>query len=106
MDVKVAEDGAGALIKASLCSDPGTRQPPKPDPISNALVAGMLSMACARTASSLSKHGSPSPVGLFRITHVTCPPMLSWRSRYSPMSSSMRLLAVASGQRTGWKEST
>lgn len=31
-------------------------------------------MAWARTASNLSKHGSPRPRGQFRITQVTAPP--------------------------------
>jgi hypothetical protein len=40
-------------------------------------VAGMESMAWASMASSLSKQGSPRPVGTLRHTHVTTPPMLS-----------------------------
>lgn len=44
----------------SLCRLPGTSVPRNPDPISKPLVEGIESMACARVASSLSKHGSPS----------------------------------------------
>lgn len=86
--------------------DPGTSQPPNPDPISNPLVAGMLSIACASLASSLSKQGSPSPTGTFRITQVTVPPMLSLLSRNVSITFDIRLLASSFGQRTGRKEST
>ena len=48
--------------------------PRNPDPISKPLVDGIESMACARTASNLSKHGSPRPRGQFRMTQVTAPP--------------------------------
>ena len=44
-------------------------------------VGGMDSMAWAREASSLSKHGSPSPAGRLRTTQVTVPPMESFASR-------------------------
>jgi hypothetical protein len=37
------------------------------------LVAGIESIACAKSASILSKHGSPRPGGTFRQTHVTTP---------------------------------
>ena len=103
----VAEPGtAGAWMKASLWMEPGTSQPPKPEPISKPLVAGMLSMACASMASSLSKQGSPRPRGVLRMTHVTVPPMLSLASRNWAIFSAMRLEASASGQRTGRKLST
>lgn len=101
------EDGvAGVETNRSLCWEPGTSQPPKPDPISNPFVAGMLSMACASIASSLSKHGSPSPIGAFLITQVTVPPILSFRSRYSAIISAIRFDALGSGHRTGRKSST
>lgn len=96
----------GARMKASLWMEPGTSQPPKPEPISKPLVAGMLSIACASMASSLSKQGSPSPSGVLRITHVTVPPMLSLASRKAAILSAMRADASALGQRTGRKEST
>ncbi len=72
---------AEARINGSLWMEPGTSQPPKPEPISKPLVAGMLSIACASMASNLSKQGSPRPIGVLRITHVTVPPMLSFASR-------------------------
>lgn len=72
---------AGAVVKASLCIEPGTAQPPKPLPMSKPLVAGIESIACASMASSLSKTGSPSPTGQLRTTQVTVPPMLSFWSR-------------------------
>lgn len=49
--------GTWEEVKASLWREPGTSQPPKPEPISKPLVAGMESMAWASMASSLSKHG-------------------------------------------------
>lgn len=98
--------GVGAGMKASLWMEPGTSQPPKPEPISNPLVAGMLSMAWASMASSLSKQGSPSPMGVLRITHVTVPPMLSFASRKAAIFSAMRADASVLGQRTGRKVST
>lgn len=77
------EGGTGvAWIKGSLWMEPGTSQPPKPEPISNPFVAGIESMAWASMASSLSKQGSPRPMGTFRITQVTVPPMLSSLSRW------------------------
>ena len=97
---------AGASMKGSLWIDPGTSQPPNPDPISNPFVAGMLSIAWASLASSLSKQGSPRPIGVLRITQVTVPPMLSLASRNWAIFSAIRLEASASGQRTGRKEST
>ena len=63
--------------KRSLCLLPGTSVPLKPLPISKPLVAGMESIAWARTASILSNTGSPSPEGTFRITQVTVPPIES-----------------------------
>ena len=98
--------GEETAMKGSLCTDPGISQPPKPDPISKPLVAGMLSIACASIASSLSKTGSPSPTGALRITHVTVPPMLSFASRYLAIESVMRAEASVSGQRTGRCAST
>lgn len=61
-------------MNASLCCDPGNMVPLKPEPISKPFVEGMESIAWASIASSLSKHGSPSPVGQLRITQVTLPP--------------------------------
>lgn len=86
--------------------EPGTSQPPEPEPISKPLVAGMDSMAWASRASILSKHGSPRPVGALRMTQVTVPPILSYWSRNSAMWSSMRREAASSGKRTGRNLST
>ena len=71
---------SGFATNASLCRLPGTSVPRKPEPISNAFVAGMESIACASFASSLSKTGSPSPGGTPRTTQVTVPPMESLAS--------------------------
>ncbi|KXT03694.1 hypothetical protein AC578_5129 [Pseudocercospora eumusae] len=83
-----------------------TSHPPNPLPISNPLVAGMLSIACASFASSLSKHGSPKPLGVFLMTQVTVPPMLSCLSLYSAIKSPILLLASSLGHLTGLKRST
>ena len=95
-----------SATNGSLCNEPGTSHPPKPEPISKPFVAGMLSMAWASLASSLSKQGSPSPIGTFLMTHVTVPPMLSFLSRYVSISLAIRAPASSLGQRTGRKEST
>ena len=96
----------GARMKGSLCTEPGTSHPPNPVPISNPLVAGILSIAWASMASSLSKTGSPRPIGQLRITQVTVPPMLSLASRKRSIIFFIRVEASASGQRTGTNEST
>jgi hypothetical protein len=57
-------------------------------------------------ASSLSKTGSPRPIGQLRITQVTVPPMLSLVSRKRSMIFFMRAEASASGQRTETNELT
>ena len=62
------------MRKGSLCSRPVSSVPAKPEPISKPLVAGMESMALARSASSLSKIGSPRPGGQLRMTHSITPP--------------------------------
>lgn len=89
--------------KASLWIEPGTAQPPKPEPISKPFVAGILSMPWARQASNLSKHGSPRPTGQLRITQVTVPPIESFLSRNSAILSAIRSAASLLGQRTGRK---
>lgn len=96
----------GDLIKGSLCMEPGILHPPKPEPISKPFVAGILSIAWASVASSLSKHGSPNPTGTFLITQVTVPPILSCLSLNSATNFSIRSAASLFGQRTGTKEST
>ena len=47
---------------------------PKPEPISKPFDAGKLSIAFAKSASSLSKTGSPSPGGTPRTTQAIVPP--------------------------------
>ena len=63
-----------SMTKGSLCSRPVSWVPAKPEPISKPLVAGIESMALARSASSLSKIGSPRPAGQLRMTHSITPP--------------------------------
>jgi hypothetical protein len=67
--------------KGSLCSEPFIRVAAKPEPISKPFEAGKLNIAFARSASSLSKTGSPSPAGTPRITHSITPPNESPSSR-------------------------
>ena len=74
--------------------------PAKPLPISNPLAAGSDSIALARSASSLSNTGSPSPGGTPRATASTTPPSESPAFRASSMRSIMRSAVAASGQRT------
>lgn len=97
---------SGAATKGSLWIEPGTSQPPKPEPISKPLVAGMLIMAWPSLASNLSKAGSPRPMGTFLITHMTVPPILSLLSRKVSMTLVMRSDASVLGHRTGANLST
>lgn len=64
-------------INGSLCRLPDTSVPLNPEPISNALVAGIDSIAWASAASNLSKTGSPNPAGALRMTQVIVPPIES-----------------------------
>ena len=73
----------------------------KPLPISNPLVAGRLIIALARSASSLSKTGSPRPAGTPLTTHSIVPPMLSPWERTCLIRSIILAAASESGQRTG-----
>ena len=50
---------------------------PKPEPISKPLEALILNMALAKSASNLSKTGSPKPTGKLLITQVIFPPIVS-----------------------------
>mmetsp|Transcript_39591 Transcript_39591/g.85713 ORF Transcript_39591/g.85713 Transcript_39591/m.85713 type:complete len:232 (+) Transcript_39591:187-882(+) len=60
-----------------------------------------LSGKSCQDTSSLSKHGSPSPTGQLRMTHVTMPPVESLASRHATISSSIAATTLASsGQRT------
>ena len=78
---------SGPGTNGSLCSMPVMRVPAKPLPISKPLEAGSDSRPRARSASSLSKTGSPSPGGTPRATHSTTPPSESPRSRAASMAS-------------------
>eukprot|EP00465_Bigelowiella_longifila_P010383 CAMPEP_0185266398 /NCGR_PEP_ID=MMETSP1359-20130426/30942_1 /TAXON_ID=552665 /ORGANISM="Bigelowiella longifila, Strain CCMP242" /LENGTH=154 /DNA_ID=CAMNT_0027856191 /DNA_START=488 /DNA_END=949 /DNA_ORIENTATION=- len=62
-----------AAMSGSLCSEPNISVALNPEPTSNPLVAGMDMIALARSASSLSKTGDPSPAGTRRATHSTTP---------------------------------
>ena len=75
--------------------------PANPEPISKPLLALIASIAFARSLSSLSKTGSPSPGGTPRTEHSTTPPRESRASRVRSISSTMRAAASGSGQRTG-----
>ena len=65
------------------------------------LVAGSDIIACASMACSLSKTGSPSPIGTRRHTHETTPPIESWASRNAVMvcarATTSRLAPIISG---------
>ena len=61
----------------SLLSEPFFVEEEKPEPISKPFTAPRENMAWARTASSLSKAGSPSPEGTPSILHSTTLPTLS-----------------------------
>ena len=88
------------FTNASLCCFPLIRVPAKPLPTSNPFVAGMESIAWARSASNLSKQGSPQPTGTFRQTHDTTPPKESWRCFAAIMASSISRPNSTTGQRT------
>mmetsp|Transcript_8412 Transcript_8412/g.20939 ORF Transcript_8412/g.20939 Transcript_8412/m.20939 type:complete len:237 (+) Transcript_8412:397-1107(+) len=88
------------ISNMSLCFDPRCFVPAKPDPISNPFVAGMESMACASLASSLSKTGSPSPMGTLRITTQHTPPIESSSDRAALMQSVIFSAVGMWGQRT------
>mmetsp|Transcript_26747 Transcript_26747/g.85121 ORF Transcript_26747/g.85121 Transcript_26747/m.85121 type:complete len:211 (+) Transcript_26747:378-1010(+) len=89
-----------AASKGSLCCEPRILLPSKPDPIAKPLVAGRLSIACARRASSLSKQGSPRPTGTLLHTQATVPPIESSSALTERMSVAMRQAVSACGQRT------
>ena len=76
------------------------RVPSKPDPISNPFVAGILIMAFASSASSLSKIGAPRPAGQLRMTHSTTPPMELPSERTSLIRSIMVSTTAGSPVRT------
>ncbi|KAH3662836.1 hypothetical protein OGATHE_004412 [Ogataea polymorpha] len=89
------------FTNGSLCSDPLILVPSKPEPISKPLVAGIESIAWASMASSLSKAGSPRPIGTFRITQVTMPPTESLRSLQSTTRRVISSAFSRMGQRIG-----
>ena len=80
---------------------PVMRVPAKPLPISKPFEAGSDISARARSASSLSKTGSPSPAGTPRATHSTTPPSESPRLRAASICAAISAAAAGSGQRTG-----
>ena len=86
--------------KASLCSLPLSSVPPKPEPISKPFVAGSDITALARSASSLSNTGIPSPTGGRRTTHSITPPQESPSRPIASIRSTMRSAMAGSGQRT------
>ena len=86
--------------KASLCSLPLSKVPAKPEPISKPLVAGSDITALARSASSLSNTGMPSPTGGLRTTHSITPPQESPSRPIASIRSIIRLAVAGSGQRT------
>ena len=86
--------------KASLCSDPLSRVPAKPLPISKPFVAGSESIAFARSASSRSNTGSPSPGGTPRTRHSITPPTESPSLRTALMRSIIAAAVAGCGQRT------
>src|SRR5437899_182211 len=88
------------ISNGSLCCEPRIRVAAKPEPISKPLVAGMLSIAFARSASNLSKTGSPRPEAMPRATHSITPPIESPLAQTSSISDIIRFAAAASGQRT------
>mmetsp|Transcript_24646 Transcript_24646/g.54185 ORF Transcript_24646/g.54185 Transcript_24646/m.54185 type:complete len:255 (+) Transcript_24646:516-1280(+) len=92
---------AQASTNRSLCSLPFIRQALNPAPISKALVAGRDIIALARSASSLSKQGSPRPIGALEITQVITPPVESWAMRRARMRAAI-LAAVAKSGHLVW----
>mmetsp|Transcript_15343 Transcript_15343/g.52410 ORF Transcript_15343/g.52410 Transcript_15343/m.52410 type:complete len:202 (+) Transcript_15343:371-976(+) len=89
-----------SMKNSSLCSLPVSLVPSKPEPSSNALVAGRLSIACAKSASSLWNTGAPRPRGTLRSTHVTTPPQLLPLVRTSSMAAIISSALASSGHRT------
>ncbi len=76
------------------------REPAKPLPISKPLVAGSESIALARSASSRSNTGSPSPAGTPRTRHSITPPTESPSERTDLMRSIIFCAVSGCGQRT------
>ena len=73
--------------------------PSNPLPTSKPFVAGRLIIAFARSASSLSNTGAPSPRGHPRTMHVTTPPHESPLTRTSSMASIILSALASFGQR-------
>ena len=85
--VEVGRLGPARRGRCARC--PVMRVPSKPLPISKPFEAGSDISARARSASSLSKTGSPRPAGTPRATHSTTPPSESPRRRAASMRSAI-----------------
>mmetsp|Transcript_85601 Transcript_85601/g.239671 ORF Transcript_85601/g.239671 Transcript_85601/m.239671 type:complete len:209 (-) Transcript_85601:653-1279(-) len=86
-----------APAKRSLWADPSILAARNPSPISKAFVAGRDIIAFARSASSLSKHGSPRPTGAPVTTQVQTPPVESSFLRSSWIRAAMRAAVAGCG---------
>ena len=85
----------------SLQAEPVIRAAAKPAPISTPLTVPIPMRAPARSASILSKTGSPRPGGQPRTTISTIPPSVSPAARASSSRSIIFSSASGSGQRRG-----
>ncbi len=90
-------------VSSSLCSEPDISAALNPAPNSIPLVAPMERIALARSASSLSKTGSPRPAGTPVTRHSTTPPTLSPASLAFVTRSSMAAAAPGSAARSGFR---
>ena len=90
---------SGPGVKGSLWSRPVMDTPAKPEPISKPLAAGSDRAALAKSASSLSNTGSPSPGGTLRATHSTIPPSELPSRRAASMASVMASACSGDGHR-------
>ncbi len=84
----------------SLCCEPVIFVPANPDPISKPFADGIDNIACASSASSLSKHGSPNPTSTRRTTHLITPPVESLAALSATMCARIAAAAFSHGQRT------
>mmetsp|Transcript_4857 Transcript_4857/g.13018 ORF Transcript_4857/g.13018 Transcript_4857/m.13018 type:complete len:240 (+) Transcript_4857:244-963(+) len=91
---------SSSSTKTSLCSKPVRYVPSKPEPTSKPLEAGSDMHAFARSASSLSNTGLPSPAGTFRATTSTTPPIEFPVLRISSTLAIMRVALSSLGART------
>ena len=87
---------------SSLISEPVCVATSKPSPISTPLTAPMFISILARSPSSLSNTGSPSPAGTLTAMVSTIPPTESPSCFLAKISSSISPAASRSAQRTGF----